>query len=231
MKYFFLPMMLLSLLHSSGLAQLEAVETELLRTQKINYLLYTPTGNQAPYPLVVFLHGGGEGGDDIELVKKHGLPKLIAQGRDFPFYVFAPQNPHINGLWDDRMVNELVDELVRTLPIDTTRIYLAGLSRGGYGVWQLAINNPHKYAAMISICAANIPVNYIKNVSSLPVWFFHGEKDVVIPVQQTIEAYEIMKALKPETRLTIYPEANHDSWTQTFENDEVYHWLLLQRLE
>jgi len=231
MKNIFVLLIAFSMSPAGATAQLKAVETELVRTEKMNYLLYTPTGTQSQYPLVVFLHGGGEGGNDIELVKKHGLPKLIAQGRDFPFYVFAPQNPHINGLWDDRMVDKLVDELVHRHNIDTTRIYLAGLSRGGYGVWQMAINHPHKYAAMISICAATIPINYLKNVSGLPVWFFHGEKDDVIPVQQTLQAYETMKVLNPKTRITIYPAANHDSWTQTFENEEIYNWLLLQRLE
>ena len=129
------------------------------------------------------------------------------------------------------MVNQMVDHIVDWLNIDKRRIYLAGLSRGGNGVWRMAINNPDKYAALISICAASIPKLYINRVPSLPVWFFHGEKDKVVPVNQTIEAFERMSNFNSKAKLTIYPEANHDSWTKTFENDEVYEWMLSQRKE
>ncbi len=197
----------------------------------MNFYLYSPAPDKESYPLVVFLHGGGESGDDIELVKRHGFPKLISEGRDFPFYVFAPQNPYLQGLWDDRMVNHMVDKLVDSLNVDVKRIYLVGLSRGGNGIWRLAINNPDKYAAMISICAASIPIQYLKRTPLLPVWFFHGEKDTAVPVAQTIQAYERMKQLNSNVRITLYPEAGHNSWTQTFNNDEIYTWLLSHRLK
>ena len=194
----------------------------------MNFLLYAPAEQQNALPLVVFLHGGGESGDDIEKVKTHGLPKLISEGRDFPFYVFAPQNPYEQGFWDDRTVDAMVDNLVDSLAIDTARIYLVGMSRGGYGVWRMAMNHPNKYAAMVAICPASIPVPYLSRVSSLPIWLFHGEQDDVVPVQQTVAAHEILKEINPNAKLTLYPEANHDSWTQTFENDAVYEWLLSQ---
>lgn len=207
-------------------AQLEAARVSVSRSEEMNRYLYTPPTGQEPYPLVVFLHGGGESGDSLALVKQHGLPKLIAAGREFPFYVLAPQNPYPQGFWDDRTVDRMVDDLVDSLAIDTTRIYLVGLSRGGYGVWRMAINNPDKYAAMIAICPASIPVPYLRQVASLPVWLFHGEQDEVVPVQQTVAAYEVLQALNPEVKLTLYPQAGHDSWTQTFENDQIYEWLL-----
>ncbi len=209
-------------------AQLQSLETSVSQTEKMNYLLYTPPQQKASYPLMVFLHGGGEGGDDIELVKKHGPPKLIAQGRDFPFYMFAPQNPYKKGLWDDQLVDKMVDKLVDSLNIDTTRIYLVGMSRGGYGVWQMAINHPDKYAAMISVCAATIPMVYVTWISPMPVWLFHGEKDELVPVEQTVEAYKKMKPTNPNVKLTLYPEAKHNSWIATFENEAVYQWLLSQ---
>lgn len=230
MKYFYI-LLLLLIVHTSLFAQLDPFETTVTRNEKMNFYLYSPTPATELSPLVVFLHGGGEGGDDIELVKKHGLPKLISQGSDFPFYVFAPQNPYTNGLWDDRMIDHMVDRLVDSLSIDVKQIYLVGLSRGGNGIWRMAINNPDKYAAMISICAASIPLLYLKRTPTLPVWFFHGEKDSVVPVAQTIQAYEKMRKLNADARITLYPEANHDSWTQTFKNDEIYKWLLSHRLK
>lgn len=216
------------LINSSLRAQLTSFESCVSRSVTMNFYLYTPKLVEDSYPLVVFLHGGGESGDRIELVKNHGFPKLISQGKEYPFYMFAPQNPHGIGFWDDWLIDQMVDDLVDSLNIDTSRIYLVGLSRGGYGVWQLALNHPEKYAAMISICAASIPVIYVNRLSEMPVWLFHGGKDDVVPVEQSIDAYERMKPNNPLVKLTIYPEANHDSWSETFENDDVIAWLLSQ---
>jgi predicted peptidase len=229
MKKLFLLLALISI-NITLSAQLVPLSVTINHHQKINYLLYTPSLQKASSPLVVFLHGGGESGDDLNLVKRHGLPKLIAQGRDFPFHVLAPQNPYKKGFWDDRMIDEMVDDLIDSLNIDKNKIYLVGMSRGGYGVWRMAINNPDKYAAMISICAAAIPIQYTTRVSTMPIWFFHGQKDDAIPVEQTIAAYEKMKTNNSKVKMTLYPEAKHDSWTETFENDEIYDWLLSHSL-
>jgi len=227
----FLPSFLLFSIQISLFAQLVPHHIKLDRSDPINYFLYTPVGNEQAYPLVVFLHGGGEGGSDIELVKKHGIPKLISEGQDFPFYVFSPQNPGLSKLWDDQMVEYMVDKLIDSLSVDINKIYLVGMSRGGNGIWRMAINNPAKYAAIISVCAASIPTIYLNRLSSLPVWFFHGEKDTVVPVEETIRAYELMRKENDKVKITLYPKANHDSWTETFENQEIYTWLLHQRLK
>ncbi|MEQ9310121.1 MAG: prolyl oligopeptidase family serine peptidase [Balneolaceae bacterium] len=209
-------------------AQLVLLESNIDADQQINYLFYTPSDFKDQAPLVVFLHGGGEGGTDIEKVKIHGIPKLISEGREFPFYMIAPQNPYTSGFWDDRVVDKLVDEIIKNHNIDASRIYLTGMSRGGYGVWRMAINNPGKYAAMVSVCAASIPLIYTNRLENLPVWFFHGEKDNVVPVEVSIKAYEKMKANNQNVKLTLYPDANHDSWTETFLNNELYEWMLSQ---
>lgn len=209
-------------------AQMIPLSTQVGKTE-MNFYLYTPVQDQDTFPMVVFLHGGGESGKEIEKVKTHGLPKLISEGRDFPFYVFAPQNPYEKGLWDDRVVDEMVGQLLDTLNIDPDRLYLVGLSRGGYGVWRMAINHPDKYAAMISICPASIPLLYTGRISDLPIWLFHGEQDPVVPVEVSKEVYEKMLPQNAQIKITLYPEAKHDSWTQTFENDEVYKWLLMQK--
>lgn len=211
-------------------AQLDVERSIVAEKDSLNYLLYTPKDTLNKMPLVVFLHGGGEGGTDLELVKTHGLPKLISEGKEFPFYMFAPQNRHVKGLWDDRLIHSKTMELADSLKIDKRRIYLVGMSRGGDGVWRMAVNNPKTYAGLISICAASIPYIYLKNDPALPVWFFHGEKDMVVPVEQTIEAYTRMRQLNENVELTLYPEVNHECWTITFENEEIYSWLLSQQL-
>ncbi|MBU2950103.1 prolyl oligopeptidase family serine peptidase [Tamlana agarivorans] len=198
--------------------------------ESYQYLLYTPTEKKEQYPLVVSLHGGANSDSDLNIVKKHGIPKRLNEGKDFPFYVFAPLNPNKKGLWNDRQIHQMVMKLADSLPIDKKRIYLTGLSRGGDGIWRMAVNHPNTYAAMLSVCAADIPMIYIKWAKNLPVWFFHGEEDAVVPVEQTKEAYKTLKKLNSKTKLTIYPDAKHDSWTETYNNEAVYSWLLEQHL-
>ncbi|AUS04222.1 prolyl oligopeptidase family serine peptidase [Pseudotamlana carrageenivorans] len=211
-------------------AQLSSHKKEAVNRVEMQYLLYTPSQNNEQSPLVIFLHGGAESDTDLNVAKAHGIPKRIAEGKDFPFYVFAPLNPNKKGLWDDRTIHKMAMSLADSLPIDKKRIYLAGLSRGGDGIWRMAVNNPKTYAAMISVCAADIPMIYLKWAKNLPVWFFHGEKDTVVPVEQTKEAYNTLKKLNQNTKLTLYPNATHDSWTETYNNEAVYSWLLKQHL-
>src|SRR5210317_79721 len=211
-------------------AQIKVEKSVLMQKDSLNYLLYTPKDTVQKMPLVVFLHGGGESGTAIEMVKNHGLPKHIAEGQEFPFYVFAPQNRYVKGLWNDRLIHAKTMELADSLNVDKNRIYLIGMSRGGDGVWRMAVNNPNSYAAMISICAASIPYIYVRNIPDMPVWFFHGENDMIVPVEQTIEAYTRMRQLNENVELTLYPEVDHDCWTITFQNDEIYEWMLSHSL-
>lgn len=212
-------------------AQMRAERTVFNQKDSLNYYLYTPKDSIQNLPLVVFLHGGGEGGINIEAVKAHGIPKLISEGKNFPFYVFAPQNRDLNGFWNDRLIHSKTIALADSLKVDKKRIYLVGMSRGGDGVWRMALNNPNTYAALISVCSASIPYVYLANDPNLPVWFFHGEKDMVVPVEQTIEAYTRMRQLNENVSLTLYPEVNHDCWTITFQNEEIYEWMLSHSLE
>ncbi|HKJ80039.1 MAG TPA: prolyl oligopeptidase family serine peptidase [Prolixibacteraceae bacterium] len=207
-------------------AQQKSHSTNVTTETKMNYLLYEPPGSLEKAPLLVFLHGGGEGGNNIEAVKKHGLPMLVENGKVFPFYILSPQNPYEKGFWDDRAVAELIDKIVKEYPVDESRIYLAGLSRGGYGAWRLAMNNPGRFAAMLVICGASAPDNYAGWIKDIPVWVFHGEKDQTIPASESINMVKALKEQGAEVKLTLYPDAGHDSWTEAFNNDEVFEWLL-----
>ena len=208
---------------------------QIVRTQKpierqpFRYLLYIPKiETNETVPLVLFLHGGGEGGNDIEKVKKHGLPKLIEEGRTFPFIVVSPQNPSESQFWDDQQLSRLVDELQAELPIDPSRVYLTGLSRGGYGVWRLAIQNPDRFAAIVPICGGGL-APYAKKLKDVPAWVFHGARDSVIPLEESQRMVDALRKAGNDVKFTIYPEGNHDAWTETYENPELYQWLLKQR--
>ena len=225
----FFPVLLVLIVSQIGNGQ------QIVRTQKsierepLRYLLYIPkTEANESLPLVLFLHGGGEGGNDIEKVKKHGLPKLIDEGRNFPFIVVSPQNPSESQFWDDQQLIRLVDELVAELPIDPSRIYLTGLSRGGFGVWRLAIQNPHRFAAIVPICGGG-PAPYAKKLKDVPVWVFHGARDPVIPLEESQRMVDALRKAGNNVKFTIYPEAKHDAWTESYESPELYQWLLKQR--
>jgi len=184
----------------------------------IDYLLFLPQGYGEPgkkWPLMMFLHGAGERGSDLELVKKHGPPKIVQSGKNFPFIVVSPQCPE-NDWWTEKteVLINLLDEIEEKYAVDTTRVYLTGLSMGGYGTWTLASKYPRRFAAIVPICGGG--KRYLAwRLKDVPVWAFHGAKDKVVPVSESRQMVEAIKARGGEARLTVYPEAGHDSWTQT----------------
>ncbi len=224
------PVLTLVVLAASNVDAEQTVRTQRKTDREpLRYLLYVPkTDGGERLPLVLFLHGGGEGGDWIERVKKHGLPKLIDEGKSFPFIVVSPQNPSETQFWDDQQLLSLIDELQAEFPVDASRIYLTGLSRGGFGAWRLAIQNPERFAALVPICGGG-PAPYVKRLKNVPTWVFHGAKDRVIPLEESQRMVDALRLAGGNVRFTIYPEADHDAWTETYNNPELYEWLLKQQ--
>ena len=202
-------------------------QTEMSFSKELKYLLYLPEGydpdRERRWPLMVFLHGAGERGDDLELVKIHGPPKLIDAGKKLPFIVVSPQL-ELGEWWSPDLVAWLLKEMVRTLRVDPDRVYLTGLSMGGYGTWETAAKYPELFAAIAPICGRGDPSTAWK-LRHIPTWLFHGAKDPVVPVKHS---NDMNKALKQygNVRYTIYPNAEHDSWTETYSNEELYRWFL-----
>jgi predicted peptidase len=197
----------------------------------LNYLLYLPDDYDAKdaWPLVVFLHGAGERGDDLEKVKVHGPPKLIEQGKAFPAIVISPQCPA--GRWWHAQVLELtalVDEIAAQYKVDEDRVYLTGLSMGGFGTWALAAYTPERFAALVPICGGG-EVLAARALTKTPIWVFHGAKDPIVPLARSETMVEGLKRLKAEPKFTVYPDAAHDSWTATYDNPEVWEWLFAQQ--
>jgi predicted peptidase len=206
--------------------------TTITMNQSYGYLRYVPPGygtdRSKRWPLVLFLHGAGERGDDLELVKKHGLPKLIEQGRDFPFVVISPQWPP-GEWWNIFALEGLIETIVREERIDRDRVYLTGLSMGGFGTWALAIRHPERYAAILPICGGG-EIQRARVLRDVPIWAFHGDADPVVPVARSRDMVAAITQAGGSPRLTIYPGVAHDSWTATYENPEIYDWLLSHRL-
>lgn len=197
----------------------------------LEYLLYLPKDydKQGAWPLVLFLHGAGERGDDLNLVKKHGPPKLIEAGKEYPFIVVSPQCPKDNSwTWQLRELTALVDDVTARHKVDKDRVYLTGLSMGGFGTWALAAYQPDRFAAIIPICGGG-EMLMTRRLTHTPVWAFHGAKDPVVPLRRSEEMVQALEKAKGNVKLTVYPDAMHDSWTATYDNPEVYEWLLAQR--
>ncbi|MEG8946376.1 prolyl oligopeptidase family serine peptidase [Rosettibacter firmus] len=215
---------------SDGQTQ-HSLKTEFRKIVNINYLLYLPDDydSKDKVPLLLFLHGAGERGNDLQLVKKHGPPKLIDEGKKFPFMVVSPQCP-LNQRWDTDDLIALLDYIVNNYKVDKNRIYVTGLSMGGNGTWRLAAKIPERLAAIIPICGWG-DLFEVCMIGKLPVWAFHGAKDPVVPVKASEDLVERLKACGGNAKLTIYPDAEHDAWTETYNNPEIYEWLLKQSLE
>lgn len=194
-----------------------------------NYLLFVPASyaKQEKWPLIVFLHGAGERGGDLDLVKKHGPPKIVEGKPDFEFIVVSPQVPE-RSHWEAEKVGQIVDQLSKSLKVDVDRIYLTGLSMGGYGTWSTAAKYSDRFAAIVPICGGGDPET-ADQIKDIPCWVFHGAKDDAVPLKQSEEMVAALKKAGGKPKFTVYPDAGHDSWTESYNNPELYKWLLEQR--
>jgi predicted peptidase len=214
-----------------------SIATQLTLPVHLNYLLSLPKGygedKAKKWPAILFLHGAGERGADLELLKKHGIPKVAEQRPDFPFVCLSPQCPENNWWVAESLVAGLdafFNDAVRHLAVDPDRIYLTGLSMGGMGSWQLAGLYPDRFAALAPICGPcpwglGFPERATL-LKHLPTWVFHGAKDTTVPLEQSESIVKVLQAAGGNVRFTVYPEAGHDAWSETYNNPELYEWML-----
>lgn len=206
------------------------------------FLLFLPEGYEQTaanetaakkWPLLLFLHGAGESGTDIAKVKVHGPPKLVEERPgDFPFIVVSPQadlpGPIVDR-WSPPILADLVDQLSQQYAVDTDRIYVTGLSMGGYGTIRLTAHYPDKFAAALPICGGGWP-NYAEALAKVPMWFVHGDNDAAVPVEYSLTMVKAIRGKGGKPRLTILENVAHDSWSSTYANPDFYRWLLTHRL-
>ena len=211
--------------------QLEKLfEKEITVTAKYHYLLSLPAGyedSDRRWPLMLFLHGSGESGESLAKVKANGPPKLIAGNeRAFPCIVVSPQSPGRG--WNPDYLAALLDDICATYRVDPDRVYLTGLSMGGYGTWMLAAAHPDRFAAIVPICGGGNPADADK-LKGLPIWAFHGADDKTVKLENSEKMVDALKAVGSDVKFTVYPGVGHDSWTETYANPELYDWLFAQK--
>lgn len=195
---------------------------------QLNYILQLPTNQKEKFPLIIFLHGSGERGTDLALVKVHS-PFTYKELIQSPVALLAPQCPS-NVWWDTTAVYELIKETISKYNIDATRIYLTGLSMGGWGTWKLAIEHPELFAAVAPVCA---PVDILMVIDvpklNMPIRIYHGALDDVVLPEDSIMMHQELKKQNKQSELFIFPNDNHNSWDSTYSNPEFYKWLLSQQ--
>lgn len=197
-------------------------QREVLRVLSYRYLVALPQGS-GPWPLVLFLHGSGERGKNLENLKRHGPPRMMAEGRRFPYVVLSPQCPR-GQWWSAETLEALLDHALATWPIDPTRVWVTGISMGGYGAWSLAIRCPKRLAALVPICGGGNP-RQARQLRDLPVWAFHGEHDDSVAPGETVAMVDAIRRAGGDARLTLYPDLGHDCWTRTYHDPELWSWL------
>lgn len=201
----------------------------------LNYLLHFPSGLlKEDWPLALFLHGAGERGDDPRLLLRQGLPRHAEAHEDLPFLLVSPQCPDWSS-WQQLMehVDRLLDTVMAEHPVDPDRVYLTGISMGGFGAWFLGSERPDRFAAVAPICGYGpSALGFPERVCALrhvPVWAFHGAKDTIVPAEESQKLVDALRICGGDVRLTIYPDEGHDSWTRTYDDPELYEWMLAQR--
>jgi len=207
-------------------------ELRLENGQSIRYLLYLPKEyetKQGKWPLMLFLHGRGESQGPLSTVKKWGPPRLIEHGVSFPYVVVSPQCPPAPESWSNprqqALLVALLDHITQSLRIDTDRVYLTGLSMGGFGSWRLAADHPERFAAVVPICGGGQP-SYAERLKWLPIWVWHGTADPTVPLQRSSEMVEAIKKADSTTiRFTTIEHVGHNSWEAAYATPDLYHWL------
>ncbi|WP_297691441.1 PHB depolymerase family esterase [uncultured Eudoraea sp.] len=217
----------------SAQSQLIADEKETVSVENLQYFLYYPKEYEEEkndkFPLLLFLHGGGESGGTLEDLKTNGPPKLLAEGKEFPFLILAPQNPHKRKWWNTRAVIQLLDTIIKNNRVDANRLYLTGLSRGGGAAWELAVQYPDKFAAMAVVCGMT-PVPYAGWINkNMPIWVFHGTEDKSIPISESENMVNKLEEMGYDVRFTKYDGVGHNSWVQAYNTEELYNWFMEQK--
>jgi len=210
---------------------------------QVNFLLYVPDeyekDPQQDWPLILYLHGSGERGYDLEALKEQPLPETLEQRAGFPFIVVSPQmSPELDS-WSDMIdsLNILLDEVQAKCSVDSQRVYLTGLSMGGAGTWQFGLESPQRFAALVPVAGYYLYDSYtvpddICDLQGVPVWAFHGDSDAVVSPFGAEVLVEALEACGGNIRFTLYPDADHEeTWRQAYADPELYAWLLSQTLE
>ena len=197
-------------------------------TSTMNYLTFLPKSYSAKgprMPLILFLNGSGERGTYLEKVKAWGPPAIAEKDADFPFIVISPQLAE-GEAWHALALKALLDQVLAKYNVDRHRVYLTGLSLGGYGAWDLASRYPDYFAAVAPICGGGI-ARAVGSMRAVPTWVFHGKLDDAVPEEESARMVAALQAAGGDVRYTVLPEGGHvDAWVHAYEKAGLFEWFL-----
>jgi len=212
---------------ADGTQSVNHMQRTVQKTVESRYLLYLPDGygtDEREWPMLLFLHGSGERGTDLDSVKVHGPPRMISEGHTFPFIVVSPQCP-AGQWWTEDVLVALLDHIVETHHVDEDRVYVTGLSMGGYGAWRLAETIPDRLAAIVPICGGGNPQK-AELIRDIPTWVFHGAKDDAVDLAESTKMVDALYTAGANVRFTVYPEGTHvDAWKNAYSDPALWKWL------
>lgn len=204
------------------------IKKQATKTLTGQYLLFLPGDygkSRKRYPLIMYLHGGSLRGDDVEKVRKLGLPQMVEQDKSFPFIVVSPLCP-AGEIWTDTdLLIGILDEVVAKYSVDQSRVYLTGHSMGGRGAWYLAYKHPERFAAVAPMSGGPTIIAWAGRLKAVPVWAFHGAKDEIVPLSESEDLVKAIKAAGGDVKLTVLPGRDHFI-LDMYENKQLYDWFL-----
>lgn len=207
------------------------------KTETLKYWFFMPVDEsaktEAGFPLLLFLHGAGERGDNPESVKTHGPVKFCANPEQAKTWKFITVSPQVKGarFWSPAQLRVLLDKICAEYPVDRSRIYVTGLSMGGFGTWGMIANSSDIIAAAAPLCGG-YPLEFAEKMTKTPIWAFHGTADGAVKFEYSRNLVDKVRELgNPEVIFTVYPGAGHDIWTRTYADPKLYDWLLEHTLE
>lgn len=217
---------------------------------QLPYNIYFPKDydGHKEYPIIFFFHGAGERGINNKAQLKHIAPILANEEtqKKYPSILVFPQCP-VNDYWasvdrsnnewnfsnDDRptaaglKAEKLLDQIIETYTVDKNRVYISGLSMGGFGTYSILTRMPEKVAAAIAICGG-VNVDNATQFKNIPLQIFHGAQDEVVPISQSKNLAKKLEALKAPFKYTEYPDLGHEIWNKVYEDPSTLEWLFSQ---
>jgi predicted peptidase len=206
--------------------------------KEAKYVLFVPDDYKAngdkAYPVILFLHGSGETGEDGKKQVGTGLGPAIRKqeeaGKHFPFFAVFPQahkRPWSADSSAGKLAIAILDEVEKEYKIDKNRQYLTGLSMGGMGTWSIAEKYPDRWAAIVPVCGFGDPAK-VKDLKDVPCWAFHGDADPAVNIDKERKTIDALKEAGGKPKFTVYPGVGHNSWDKAYATPELYQWLLEQ---
>ncbi len=198
------------------------------KTVEFPYFLYLPNDYDSTkkYPLLIFLHGAGERTDDLSVLYRYKFFRDLKDGKQYPFIIVAPQitSPDMHWACYTESLNIFLDGIIEKYNVDTSRIYLTGLSMGGHGTWQWLLRNPERFAAAAPVCGRALYIN-ADRAKDIPLWVFHGTEDDVVPFSESESMVKLIRKYGGNPKFTAYEGVKHNSWDLAY-SDELIEWFL-----